>query len=63
MLVIVTSIVAWNSLAGVVFELGEQERFRAATDPILLAAAAWIAWERFRPVSCRDAVADNETTS
>jgi hypothetical protein len=37
-------IVAWNLLVGVLFELGEQFRFRATTDPITISIGSWIAW-------------------
>lgn len=40
-LALVVWIVAWNSLAGIVFELGEQERFRSTTDPLVLALGGW----------------------
>lgn len=40
-LALVLWLLAWNALAGVVFELGEQERFRSTTDPLVLAVAAW----------------------
>lgn len=40
-LALVVWVLAWNSFAGIVFELGEQERFRSTTDPIVLALAAW----------------------
>jgi hypothetical protein len=39
--VVVGWIVAWNTFACVVFELGEQERFRSTTDPLVLSLAAW----------------------
>jgi preprotein translocase subunit Sec61beta len=38
---LVVWLLAWNSFAGIVFELGEQERFRSTTDPLVLAVAAW----------------------
>ena len=46
---IVTAVwlLAWNSFAGIVFELGEQERFRSTTDPIVVALAAWWLLGRF----------------
>ncbi|MEY2552891.1 MAG: hypothetical protein QOC57_751, partial [Ilumatobacteraceae bacterium] len=37
-------IVAWNLVVGVLFELGEQFRFRATTDPITISIGVWIAW-------------------
>lgn len=37
-------IVGWNLVAGVLFELGEQSRFRATTDPITMSIAAWLVW-------------------
>jgi hypothetical protein len=37
-------IVGWNLVVGVLFELGEQFRFRATTDPITMSIAAWLVW-------------------
>ncbi len=37
-------IVGWNLVVGVLFELGEQFRFRATTDPITLSIGIWLAW-------------------
>jgi hypothetical protein len=37
-------IVAWNLVVGVLFELGEQFRFRATTDPITMSIGVWLAW-------------------
>ena len=44
-------IVGWNLVVGVLFELGEQFRFRATTDPVTMSIATWLAWRlvgRFR---------------
>jgi hypothetical protein len=44
-------IVGWNLVVGVLFELGEQFRFRATTDPVTMSIAIWLAWRlvgRFR---------------
>ena len=40
--IVTASILAWTCAAGVVFELGEQSRFRNATDPVVLAVGGWI---------------------
>jgi hypothetical protein len=40
-------IVGWNFVVGVLFELGEQYRFRATTDPITMSIGIWIAWRLF----------------
>jgi hypothetical protein len=37
-------IVGWNLAVGVLFELGEQFRFRAMTDPITMSIGIWLAW-------------------
>jgi hypothetical protein len=37
-------IVGWNLVVGVLFELGEQFRFRAMTDPITMSIGIWLAW-------------------
>jgi hypothetical protein len=37
-------IVGWNLVIGVLFELGEQFRFRTTTDPITMSIGAWLAW-------------------
>ena len=37
-------IIGWNLAVGVLFELGEQFRFRAVTDPITMSIASWIVW-------------------
>ena len=37
-------IVGWNLAVGVLFELGEQFRFRAVTDPITMSIASWLVW-------------------
>lgn len=42
--VVAALIVSWNLAVGVLFELGEQYRFRAMTDPITISIAAWIVW-------------------
>lgn len=42
--VIASLIVGWNLVVGVLFELGEQFRFRAMTDPITISIAVWLAW-------------------
>jgi hypothetical protein len=42
--VVAALIVGWNLLVGVLFELGEQFRFRAVTDPITMTIAAWLVW-------------------
>jgi hypothetical protein len=34
----------WTMLGGLVFELGEQARFRSATDPLVLALGVWTIW-------------------
>lgn len=46
-LALVVWLLAWNAFAGIVFELGEQERFRSTTDPLVLAVAAWWILRRF----------------
>jgi hypothetical protein len=38
----------WTALAGITFELGEQERFRSATDPLVLAFGGLLIWEWVR---------------
>jgi hypothetical protein len=45
--VVAALIVSWNLAVGVLFELGEQSRFRAMTDPITMSVAAWLAWRWF----------------
>ena len=42
--VVAALIVGWNFVVGVLFELGEQFRFRATTDPITLSIGLWLAW-------------------
>jgi hypothetical protein len=42
--VVAALIVGWNLAVGVLFELGEQFRFRATTDPITMSIAIWIVW-------------------
>ena len=37
-------IVGWNLAVGVLFELGEQFRFRATTDPITMTLGIWLDW-------------------
>jgi hypothetical protein len=37
-------VVGWNLVVGVLFELGEQFRFRATTDPITMSIGIWLAW-------------------
>ena len=44
-------IVAWNLVVGVLFELGEQFRFRATTDPITISLGIWIACADGRSLS------------
>ncbi|MGZ4700690.1 MAG: hypothetical protein ACXV98_05720 [Ilumatobacteraceae bacterium] len=43
-------IVGWNLVVGVLFELGEQFRFRATTDPITMSIGIWLAWRLIRHV-------------
>ena len=43
-------IVGWNLVIGVLFELGEQFRFRATTDPITMSIGIWLAWRIIRHV-------------
>jgi hypothetical protein len=45
--VVAAFIVGWNLVVGVLFELGEQYRFRATTDPITMSIGAWLAWRLF----------------
>ncbi len=42
--IVAALIVGWNLVVGVLFELGEQFRFRAVTDPITMSIAAWLVW-------------------
>jgi hypothetical protein len=42
--VVAALIVGWNLVVGVLFELGEQFRFRAVTDPITMSIATWLVW-------------------
>ncbi|HEX3087190.1 MAG TPA: hypothetical protein VHQ23_00950 [Ilumatobacteraceae bacterium] len=42
--IVAALIVGWNFAVGVLFELGEQSRFRAVTDPITMSIACWLVW-------------------
>lgn len=42
--VVAALIVGWNLAVGVLFELGEQFRFRATTDPITMTFGIWLVW-------------------
>jgi hypothetical protein len=42
--IVAALIVGWNLVVGVLFELGEQFRFRAVTDPITMSIASWLVW-------------------
>ena len=42
--IVAALIVGWNLVIGVLFELGEQYRFRAVTDPITMSIACWLVW-------------------
>ncbi|MEY2401306.1 MAG: hypothetical protein QOJ08_1417 [Ilumatobacteraceae bacterium] len=42
--VVAALIVGWNLAVGVLFELGEQFRFRATTDPITMTLGIWLVW-------------------
>ena len=42
--VVAALIVGWNLAVGVLFELGEQFRFRAVTDPITTSIGIWLVW-------------------
>jgi hypothetical protein len=42
--VVAALIVGWNFAVGVLFELGEQFRFRATTDPITMTVGIWLVW-------------------
>jgi hypothetical protein len=46
-------IVGWNFVVGVLFELGEQFRFRATTDPITISLGIWLFWRLFGHVRHR----------
>jgi hypothetical protein len=46
-------IVGWNLVVGVLFELGEQFRFRATTDPITISLGIWLFWRLVRHVRHR----------
>jgi hypothetical protein len=46
-------IVGWNFVVGVLFELGEQFRFRATTDPITISLGIWLTWRLVRQVRRR----------
>jgi hypothetical protein len=48
-------IVGWNLVVGVLFELGEQFRFRATTDPITMSIGIWLAWRLIGHVRHRQA--------
>jgi hypothetical protein len=48
-------IVGWNLVVGVLFELGEQFRFRATTDPITMSIAVWLGWRSIAYVRQRRA--------
>ncbi|MEP7047395.1 MAG: hypothetical protein ABI949_11975 [Ilumatobacteraceae bacterium] len=48
-------IVGWNLVVGVLFELGEQFRFRATTDPITMSIAAWLVWRMYHHLRRRRA--------
>ena len=50
---IASAAVAWTAFAGIVFELGEQGRFRSATDPLVLALGGWILLEWADRARCR----------
>ncbi|MEO8264478.1 MAG: hypothetical protein ABI706_03105 [Ilumatobacteraceae bacterium] len=42
--IVAALIVGWNLVVGVLFELGEQFRFRATTDPITISIGIWLIW-------------------
>jgi hypothetical protein len=44
-LTVASGAVLWTMFAGIVFELGEQGRFRSASDPLVLALGGWIVVE------------------
>ena len=54
--VVAALIVGWNLAVGVLFELGEQFRFRATTDPITITIGIWLAWRLFGRVGKRRAI-------
>ncbi|MDP9463613.1 MAG: hypothetical protein M3P52_03230 [Actinomycetota bacterium] len=53
--VVAALIVGWNLGVGVLFELGEQFRFRATTDPITMSIGLWLAWRLIGHVRLRGA--------
>jgi hypothetical protein len=56
-------IVGWNLVVGVLFELGEQFRFRATTDPITISLGIWLAWRLIRHIrQARTAVPESAAT-
>ena len=56
-------IVGWNLVVGVLFELGEQFRFRATTDPITISLGIWLAWRLIRHIrQARTAVPESVVT-
>jgi hypothetical protein len=54
-------IVAWNLAVGVLFELGEQSRFRATTDPITMSIGIWLGWRLVRHLRQRHATLQEST--
>jgi hypothetical protein len=54
-------IVGWNLVVGVLFELGEQFRFRAMTDPITMSIGVWLTWRMVGHVRGRRRVAQRLT--
>jgi hypothetical protein len=53
--VVAALIVGWNLVVGVLFELGEQFRFRATTDPITVSIGIWLTWRLFGHIRRRHA--------
>ncbi len=45
--------VGWTMVGGLLFELGEQARFRSATDPIVLALGGFLVWQAVREAAHR----------
>ncbi|WP_040495443.1 hypothetical protein [Ilumatobacter nonamiensis] len=54
---VASMIVIWTTVVGIVAELGEQERFRAVTDPIVIALGGLVLLDAFRTRRVRRRVA------